>query len=178
MRAALVIIALLSACSASDGPAAWAVDPIWVEPVADGGILGFQSWQLYRSGWDNGYNERHYVCAVVVRIDGTPTDCDGCDLAWSMQTRLQETDCEGPNDDRYLALEGLNLTLPTPAANEEAPYPGQSSIVQADYGGGWEPYGWAWPAALDENRASTSDGTFSGDEPFQLRPTLLWDLTL
>jgi hypothetical protein len=160
MRAVLVITTLLTACSTSGGLAAWAVDPIWVEPVADGGVLGFQTWQLYGAGWDNGYNDRHYVCAVVVRIDGTPTDCDG------------------PSDDRYLGLEAIQLTLPSPTANEEAPYPGQSSLVAADYGADWEPYGWGWPAALDQGRTSTSDGTFAGDEPFQLRPTVLWDLTL
>ena len=174
----LFCIMSMAACSSDPGSPAWAIDPIWIEPVDQDAVRGFQTWQVYGPGWDNGYAERHYICAAIVRIDGQPTECESCDVAWEVQTRLVETDCEGLDTERFLTLERLQLRAAGVRADDRAPYAGQSALVDADYGAGWEPYGWAWPTAVEQGRASTSEGVFDGTEPFQLQPTLLWDLTL
>ena len=178
MRVLGLIVLLMPACTPTGGPPAWAVDPIWIEPTDEGGIQGFQSWELFDAGWSKGYSERHYLCAVVVRISGNPSSREDCTNAWDITTRILETDCDNVDPNEFLGLEALAFIATNATAEEEAPYPGQSAIIRADYGQGWEPYGWGWPSALDQGIASTSDGTFSGTEPFQLRPTLLWDLSL
>lgn len=177
MRTALLTLPLVVGCASDPGPAEWAVDPIWLDATDTDGIEGVHTWELFGGRWDNGFKQRHYVCGVVVALSGTPVACDDCQ-AWDIETAWIESDCDDVERERYLSLRGLSLRRATGAEDAQAPWPGQSVWVEADYGQGLQPYGWGWPAALDQGRASTSDGTFDGSEPFQLRPTQLWDLTL
>jgi hypothetical protein len=178
-KATALLCLAASGCAAPTGVPAWAVDPIWLEPAGDEAVFGFQSWELFGEGWTSGYGAQHYVCAVVVRLDGTAsTPCPECDAAWTFSTRLVETDCadEHVSAERFLALERVGLG-PLPVGLEgDTPHPGQTASAYADYGRGWEPYGFGWPAALDAGEAVAGDGAWDGVEPFQLRPNLLWDL--
>lgn len=178
MRPTPLLLPLLAACHAAPGPATWAVDPLWIEGADEGGLHGFQTWELFDQHWDNNHHERHYVCGAVVRLFGDPVSCEDCDGAWSIRTRLVETDCTEDDIDinRFTGLRELSLRAVGSVPTDAAPYPGQSTFADADYGAGLAPYGWAWPAALDHGVATSSDGSFDGSEPYQLRPTVLWDL--
>lgn len=164
--------ALLLACSTPTPTPAWAWDPIWLEPVgAD--AHGFQTWLFYGPEWAEDQDDRHYVCAVVVELDGTPTDCDAedaCGVAWTVAPTVLESDCADPTiAEQPLLVSVTRLALGGPVVAEDLPWPGLTSTGWVDYGGGWEVHGRAWPEALDLGR-SVSSGTWDGVEPFSFVP--------
>lgn len=168
-----LLLPLLFACKGPDTVPAWAWDPIWLEPL-DGGAHGFQTWQLYGERWADGYDDKHYVCAVVVELYGAPVTCDAepeCTTAWDFgQGTVLETDCADPSiADDPLFTSVTRVGLGAPVSGDEIPWPGLTSVGWVDYGGGWEVHGTAWPEALDLGRSVTS-GEWDGVEPFQFVP--------
>ena len=175
MKPAFVILTLAgSGCTAAPGPAAWAVDPMWLDPSEDL-VTGFQTWEFFDDGWTSGYGERHYVCGVVVRVEGVPAadPCEGCDASWEVDARVTETDCPFDDVGRFTTLQGVGVGPAPEGLTDEAPHPGLSLAAWADYGDGWVGYGWAFPAAIEEQGTRTE---WDGDAPLTLRPTLLWEV--
>lgn len=162
---------LLVACAPEPPSApAWAYDPIWLEPAAAEGVHGFQTWELFGAGWEKRYDDRYYVCAVVVEVTGVPAACDvdACTEAWSVTVAPADTDC-----DPELALDPLfssllGVALGGPAPDESAPWPGQTTVGWADYGNGWEVHGDAYPEVLDAG--GSASGAWDGVEPFLFVP--------
>lgn len=170
------ITALLAGCSAGTTPY-WAMDPITLYPQR-GGLHGIESWELFSEGWGRHFNQRFYVCGIVVELNGTETTpCDRCTQAWSVQTSLVETDCaDGVADDaHYLALDAIGIGDSLPDVTGKVPYEGQSSGAWASYGDGWEAYGWAYPKALDDGD-SVQDAAWDGTKPFALLPAYAWQI--
>ncbi|MEQ1570196.1 MAG: hypothetical protein ABMA64_31470 [Myxococcota bacterium] len=164
---------------APDLTPAWAYDPIWLEPSGDG-VHGFQSWEVFGPKWPASYNDRHYVCAVVVELDGVPTECDAepaCAVAWEVTPTLAQSDCgeAGLGDDPLFASLG-KLALGGAATGEEIGWPGKTSVGWADYGNGWEIHGEAYPEVLDLGGAADS-GEWDGVEPFLFVPQSAFPVT-
>lgn len=180
MRGAWFGFAVLAGCADTETPV-WALDPIWVEPSEGGDVYGFQTWELYAEPWKKKLNERYYVCSVVLELFGlerTPDPtCPACTQAWEMRPALLESDCESERaaDDGWLALRGVALGAVPEDLVALDPYPGQSLGVYADYGAGWEPFGWGWPEALD-TRGAAVEPVWDGAQAFVLWPAYAWSL--
>ncbi len=158
---------------------AWALDPIYLEPTAEG-VYGIQAWELFTEGWDRRFAARHYLCAVLVELEGVPTDqgCSACAHRWAVETRLLESDCapEIAEDPRFLALGAVGLAEALPEVAGKVPHEEDAYGAWARYGqDGWTVYGWAYPEALDHGQTPAS-ATWDGEEPFQLWPAFVWDL--
>jgi hypothetical protein len=163
---------LLAGCRPDLTPT-YAYDPIWLEPAEEGGIHGFQTWQIYGPDWPDSYADKHYVCSVLVELVGLPTECDAdedCTFAWETLPEVRETDCEAPDfaqGELFLSL--LRVGLGGPAAGEGVPWPDLTSVGWADYGNGWEIHGNAYPAALDDG-AKVDSREWDEQEPFLMVP--------
>lgn len=174
--------ALLVGCAKNDGVPAWAMDPVWIEPQVDGSIYGFQSWELFSTPWSRHFNDRFYVCSVVVEFEGQPGDggeaCTDCVASFAVSPSILETDCADGVAERagFLDLRRVGIG-PVPADLVAGdPYPGQSQGGYVDYGGGnWVTHGWAWPEAL-ESRGMVEDASWNGLQPFTLWPAYVWSL--
>jgi hypothetical protein len=172
------LLIALAACTPDLTPA-WAFDPIWIEPMTGDAVHGFQTWEIYGPKWPSSYSDRHYVCSVVVEIEGAPIPCDaeeGCTWAWDITAALVESDCA----DAELAEDGLfvsldRLALGGPSTSEDAPWPQHTSVGWADYGNGWEVHGSAYPEALDLG-AQVESGEWDGVQPFLLVPESAFSL--
>lgn len=157
------------------------MDPVWLEPTADG-VHGFQTWEFFSKRWSKNFKDRHYICSIVVELQGEErapdATCSGCTRAWEIYPTVLETDCDATmaSDTSYLALRGLALAPVDTELREDDPYPGQSQGGVADYGAGWEPHGWAYPESLDASGAAESVA-WDGEQPFVLWPAYVWDLT-
>lgn len=172
----------LTACAGDDGSPAWAFDPLWLEPTADGGVYGFQTWEVFSERWTKQFDERYYLCSVVVELSGSPIqvegDCSGCELAWSVTPSLLETDCGDAiaADPGFLSLSRVGLGEVGADLIEGDPYPTRSAGGYADYGDGvWVAHGWAYPEALD-TRGSVVDSDWNEEQPFTFWPAWVWDL--
>jgi hypothetical protein len=153
----------------------WAFDPVSVLPDGEA-ITGVHTWQLYGARWERSNDDRHYVCAVLVQIDGEPVACDaedGCEHAWSVTPTLLESDCAAGvwEDPLFVSLQRLALGGVAPGA---VPYPGQTLTSYADYGGGWEVHGHAYPEALDQGQPAAEG--WDGSQAFLWLPTLAFPL--
>ena len=165
----MLAAALLVGC-APRGPVAWGSDPIWLAQADEGGVYGFQTWRLYRDGWQRKQRDRFYACAVLVELSGDPTEpCDGCSHAFGVSAAVIESDClEGMQDDaRFTGLTAL--ALGQLGSTADSPYPSQSYDSHADYGYGWEPHGLAWPADLDHG-AILTDPSWEAGHAFHFEP--------
>jgi hypothetical protein len=172
------LLLILAACSPDLTPS-WAWDPIWLEPVDDGGVHGFETWQIYGPNWPSHQNDRNYVCAVVVELTGAPTACDevdGCAFAWDVTVTPAQSDCAEGFDQDPLFQSLQRLGFGPPSTDPEAPWPGQTTEAYADYGNGWEVYGDGYPAALDDGGQAGS-ATWDGTEPYLLVPTSSFQIT-
>jgi len=162
-----------TACG-SDTEAAWAFDPIYLEP--DGvDITGFQTWEYFTEAWAKRQAGKHYLCSVVITLQGSPTACDDCTGAWQVEPTILESDCPADLAESALPLSLKRVGIGPLSDAPDAPYPAHSSVSWADYGHGWERHGWAYPERLDQGRdapASPWDGT----EPYTLWPTSAWPL--
>ncbi len=159
----------LLAC-APDRTPTWAWDPIWLEPTPEEGAHGFQTWQLYGPEWASRPDDRLYACAVVVELEGEPVACDtaDCERAWSIVPTLLETDCAGDLGEAPLFLTLRALAIGGRAPDDEAAWPGLTSIGLADYGDGWQPHGQAYVEALD--RGGEGALGWTGEDPFLFVP--------
>jgi hypothetical protein len=168
-----LLLPLVTACATSDEPV-WAFDPIYIEPAGDG-FFGFETWQVYSKRWVEHPEARYYLCSVVEQLEGTPGVCSDCAISWDVVPSLVETDCpRGTEDDPiFTSLRGLGFGDPAPAA--DAPHPGSTTEVQADYGFGWEDYGQAWPEVLDSGGTTTTPD-WDGEQAFDLWPNGAWAL--
>ena len=176
-----MLLLTLFACNHDTTPA-WAMDPIWIAPQEITGVYGFQTWELFSSKWGKKYDDKHYLCSIVVEFEGVPDTsgetCRDCDLAWQVTPAQLETDCpDGADDDPgFLSLSRIGLGLRPSDLADDDPWPGQSVGAFADYGSGdWVPYGWGYPEALD-NRGSVDSTEWDGEQAFQLWPAYLWNL--
>ena len=160
-----------SGCTVSLEPT-WAFDPIWLEATGPTEVFGVQTWQIYGPSWDRSNRDRHYVCSVLVEFEGTAIPCDAedtCDAAWSLQREVVESDClraVDTSDPLFVSLRRLALGSPSRGVN--APHPLASVRSWADYGGGWERHGHAYPDALDRGEAG---GALSDGNPHTSMPT-------
>lgn len=169
----IALMLLLMGCTPSDQPA-WALDSLWIEPTAEG-VHGFHTWELFGPGWEGGLEPRHYLCAVVVEVEGVlvgAEDCQGCEPAWSVQGTLLESDCEPPwsQDPRWTEARGVALGPLGADLVEDDPHPGTSVGGHVDYGDGWMPHGWAWSDTQEPA------GEWDGSVPFVLWPAWAWPL--
>lgn len=174
-RLPLLTSLLLGACASEETPA-WAFDPIRLEPAGTADVLGFQTWHVYAEPWAKSRDERHFVCAVVTELVGTPsTACPDCDVAWAVASTQLETDCAPAvgDDPLFTSVVGIGLSAGAPSA--DAPHPGLTTVGHVDYGFGWEVHGDAWPEALDTGGTAES-ADWTGTAPFALWPTAIWPL--
>ncbi len=170
---------LFAACSSRPGLAAWAFDPIVLQPEGLSDVTGFQTWEVYDDRW-NGESKagKHFVCAVVVSFSGSAsTSCPECTESWDVQTELLESDCP----DSWLRLETFPDSLRAVgigslSVDEDAPWPQSTWVGWIDEGYGWTEHGWAWPTLLDDGGTQVRDG-WNGDDSFSLWPTSAWQLT-
>jgi len=176
MARALASAALLVAACAPDTERSWAFDPIELRPTEEGGVTGFQTWELFSEKWDKNHAEKHYICAVVVEFEGAVTSCTSCVAAWEVTTSVLESDCDAAivDDPMFTSLVGIGLG--NLSEDPAAPHPGSTSEGRADYGAGWETHGLAWPKTLDEG--GTAGAAWDGVEPFTLWPTAAWPLEI
>lgn len=176
MRILLAMPIVMSfACKVDDTPT-WAFDPIYVEPQGDD-LYGFQTWEFFGKAWQKKQRKKHYLCSVVVELLGTAMDpCDGCDLAWSIESALLETDCSPSlaENEAFTALQGLALGDVDSEIEVDNPYPGDSLGGYVSYEEeAWEPHGWAYPTAYDYGEAPTVEWD---DEPFMFWPAFVWEV--
>jgi hypothetical protein len=162
---------LLAGCRPDLTPT-YAYDPIWLEPAEEGGMHGFQTWQIYGPDWPDRYSDRHYVCSVLVELVGLPTECDAeeCAFAWQTTPELRETDCEPTSlADGPLFLSLQRVALGGPAPGPDVPWPELTSVGWTDYGNGWEIHGDAYPAALDDG-GDADTPEWDEQQPFLMVP--------
>ncbi|MBX2796672.1 MAG: hypothetical protein KTR31_03350 [Myxococcales bacterium] len=150
----------------------WAFDPVWLETSAPGEVFGLQTWQIYGPEWDSANRQKHYVCSVLVELTGTEVPCDaedGCDQAWSLQREVLQSDCLGAVDTTDPLFVSLRrIAFGSPSRGAAAPHPLSSQRSWADYGGGWERHGHAYPEDLDRGEGG---GAFTDGHPFTSMPT-------
>ena len=173
MRNPALLVLGLCACSSPTDPS-WAIDTIDLEREDSGAVNGFHTWSLYADGWSRRPGRRHYVCSVVVQLDGEamPPDCSDCTLAWKLEPSFLETDCtaENADDPRWLTLEAL--AVGPVESSDDLPHPDQTLRGWADYGDGWVEHGWSYPAHLDTGAAAPPDGL----ESLLFYPLYAWEL--
>lgn len=178
-RCALPLLAALVGCVPTSPTPFYALDPIYLEPTPQG-VYGVQSWELFSEEWGRRFAARHYLCAVIVELEGIPTTegCPECSHRFRVEATLLESDCDAAvaEDPRFLALAALGLGEDRPEVEAKVPHPDASSGAWADYGEGWEPYGWAWPEELDHGGTPAST-EWDEARPFQLWPAYVWELT-
>lgn len=177
MNRAILLLALASACTPSTEPT-WALGSIYLEPEGEG-ATGFITWAIYGEDWDRRMDERHYLCAVVTRIDASPgSACQGCTQGFEITARPLESDCE----------EGFETTTPLPqltalglgdvpselSANNPHPNIARGSWAKWN-GGPWTTWGWMWPEEL-EYTSNVEDGEWDGRRPFVGWPAWAWEL--
>lgn len=170
-----MLLALAMACQANR--AVWAYDPILLPPQDHTPDRAWQTWNLYQRRWQRSGSERAFLCALVVelRLEPGGGGCTSCEHSWAVQPSLLETDCaaELAFQEIWTNLQGLGLGALDP--RPEAPYPGDTWTAYADYGYGWEVYGYAYPEALDYED-SASGLPWTGKEAFRLLPEAAWPL--
>lgn len=177
-----MLLAALLACGSNDTTPAFAMDLVWLEPSGETDVYGFQTWELFSAAWNKKYSDKHYVCSIVVELNGEPDTsgeiCRDCDVAWQVTAELLETDCaDGVADDPdFFTLSRVGLGPVPDDLVADDPWTGQSHGAFADYGGGdWVPYGWGYPESLD-NRGSADSTDWDGAQAFQLWPAYVWSL--
>lgn len=177
MNRAILLLALASACTPSTEPT-WALGSIYLEPEDDG-ATGFISWSIYGADWDRRMDERHYLCAVVTRIDASPgSACPDCTVGFGVASRPLETDCpEGFDTDTPLPqLSALGLGPVPSELVAENPYPDVSLGSYAQWNGGpWTTWGWMWPEELEYTN-TVEDGEWDGRRTFVGWPSWAWEL--
>lgn len=164
--AVLLVSVALPGCGSNEP--AWAIDPTFLDPGASP-ARGNQTWQIYAEPWTRRFDARHFVCAVLVDLEITPSepDCPGCTQAFTVAPTLVDTDCPE-------ALAGLPdwtslVRLGLGEVPGDGPHP-SSAHAWADHGAGWADWGWAHPDALDRGETPGSP-TWNGDEPFAFVPS-------
>lgn len=167
---ALLPLVLGAGCAAEEEPY-WALDPLWTE-VDSQTLYGFQTWELFARPWGRTGKAKHYLCAVVVELEAEAREpdpsCTGCSQAWAVQPSLLESDCDPQlaEDLRFLSLRGLAVGPVEEELVEADPYPEASLGGRADYGAGWEPHGWVYPATWDVEGSPQS--------PWDIEQQLIW----
>jgi hypothetical protein len=166
----------LAGCSADLTPA-WAWDPIWLEGADGAEVHGFQTWEIFGPKWPQRQRDKHFVCSVLVELEGVGSACDapGCAAAWDVVPSVLETDCPDPALAESPLFTSLGrLALGGAYIAEDAPWPGRTTVSHADYGGGWEVHGWAYPEAYD--RGGAGDPAWTGEDPFLFTPAAAFPL--
>jgi len=174
-RAGLAAALLLASCTPDPGAPFWALDPVALYPEGDA-VYGLQTWEVFGERWGRRFQERWYICSVVVEFDGSPTEpCEGCTHAWAVEPAFVESDCPDATAEQanFLDLTHVGIGGPAPTVESDDPHPGESIGAWADYGEGWTEYGWAYPQALDEGG---DGGAWDETAPFTLWPAWAWEL--
>jgi hypothetical protein len=172
---------LLAAGCSGDASPTWAFDPLWLEPTEDGGVYGFQTWNVYAEAWTKSFDEGEFLCAIVVEVEGAPSAgeaCPDCELAWDTTATVLETDCADSlaADPGFTSLTRVGIGPVGPDLGADDPYPARSHGGYADYGTGeWVPHGWAYPEALD-TRGQAAETDWDGEQAFTFWPAFYWDL--
>lgn len=171
----LIRNSVLLGCAACSSPTPfWALDPVFIAPTVEG-TSGTVTWQVYSEAWKKKFSEKHYLCSVIVGLEATPsaTDCEACVVAFELTSEVTDSDCSEAllADPLFLSTRRIGVG----ALNDAGPYTGASSVGWADYGGGWEVHGWAYPEAVANGQQPTSF-TWDGIEAFSFTPTAAWQL--
>jgi hypothetical protein len=170
----LLLLAPCFAACAPDLTPTWGFDPIYLEPDGQQ-VYGFETWQIYAEKWAKKPVDRYYVCAVVVQLEGTPSSCPDCTVAWNVTAELVESDCAGTLSEDPLFTSVIGLGLGEPSTNPDAPHPDLTVVGWVDYGSGWEIHGDAWPEILDSGGVA-ADAEWDGEKAFTFWPGALWPL--
>ncbi len=177
-RLAILVLPLwISACGADTHPV-WAADTLYVEPDGDG-VYALQSWEVFGDRWARRGSDRHYICAVVVELEGTAAEpCDGCDATWTLAGSLLESDCDDAfvTEAQFPTATGLGIGSLDTSLVEDDPWPQQSSGGLIAYDdGALVAHGWAFPQALDQGEAPSAT-TWDGSQPFVWWPAFAWEV--
>ena len=172
-------LVLLPACAPDLGPPVWAVDSLFLEPLAAGAVQGVQSWSLYDAAWGEARRPGRLVCAAVVELSGGEVDgvCQGCNIQWAVTATLVEHDCpDGSLEGTTLFedVKGIGLGPLDPDLADESPSDEARGGWIQYRGLGWQAHGWAWPdgaVARDE-----PFGPWDGERPFVFWPAFAWSL--
>ncbi len=175
----LPLLLIGAGCTPEDRTPTWAADPMWITPASDGAIYGFEKWQIYAEPWLEEPEKKHYLCAVVMEIEGTPItpDCEGCPDAWSITTRMSESDCDDKTtaNPLFFQLTRLGLGTVDDAIEDEPPYEEALGSWAAYEGEIWESHGWAYPSIAAEGETPTT-WEWNTQEPFDLIPAWSWPI--
>jgi len=168
----LLITALSGGCTKDEEPK-WAFDLIYLE-TDETGAYGFINWEVFSRRWSKRQAAKHYLCSVVVELEGTPdTDelCMGCSDAWTLSSTVADSDC--PAATQELAL----FTSPTGLAIGAVPSELADHMPLSDINAGsyisyadeeWQAHGWA----LEPD----NEGGWTGGDELSLWPAYAWDL--
>jgi hypothetical protein len=180
MRIGIGLLGLLMGCLPDDGTPVWAIDPIYLEPTADEGVYGFQSWHLYSERWASQFSPRYHVCSVVVELVGAAVpspQCAECTKTWEVMPTLLEHDCdeEVAANPTFLSIRRVGLAQTHEVLEDGDPHPSSSTGGVVRYGNDyWEYHGWAYPETLDEG--DPAPATWDGEHTFVWWPAWVWDL--
>lgn len=175
----------LSGCATSDTPR-WALQHASVTMAPDGAsISGYQTWEFYREGWEEGRDQEDHLCARVQSIEGDaeptlPSGCPGCIASFSLTLAELQTDCAGDeaDDPSYAGVTLYAIGSVDNSVTELDPYPGDSM--------GWyvawstedvDPIGFAYNDALDAGEEPEAAGLVAG-LTYTLWPAFVWDLAV
>jgi hypothetical protein len=164
--------ALCGGCAKDEDPK-WAFDPIYLE-INDTEAYGFISWEIFSRRWSKRQAAKHYLCTVVVEVEGTSDTgelCTGCSDAWTLSATIADSDCPSATQELELFTSPTGLAIgavPSELA-DQMPLAGINagsyiSYDQAD----WQAHGWA----LEPDNQSP----WEGGAELSLWPAFAWDL--
>jgi len=168
--------ASLSGCAVNDHPV-WAIDPMYVEPTDDG-IYALVSWEIFGDRWRHRMAERHYICGVVVSLQGTPTDsCETCDNAWDVTSTVVEDDCDEffMGEAIFPEITGLGLGSLPADLTDDAPFERVHGGFVSYDGGELLPHGWAYAESY-ETTGTPAETDWDQEQAFVFWPAFAWEI--
>lgn len=180
----LLCLALLCACDTGKVPA-WALQHAQVTVSPDGSsISGYQTWEFFGEGWEQGREQEEHVCARVQALVGAaeptlPEGCPGCIGSFELTLEELETDCTGSeaDDPSYAGVTRYAIGAVDASVTDLDPYPGDSL--------GWyvawsteevDALGYAYNDALERGEEPEAPGWVAGLS-YVLWPAFVWDLS-
>lgn len=167
------LTALLCAGCTTDEDPKWAFDIVYLE-IDDSAVEGFISWELFGRRWSKRQAAKHYLCTVVVEVQGsidTGELCTGCSDAWTLSSSVADSDCPSGTEELELFTSptGLAIGAVSNELAEQLPLAGITAGSYVSYNNeDWQPHGWV----LEPDYESAWVG---GDE-LSLWPAFAWDL--
>jgi hypothetical protein len=159
-------------CTTDDTPR-WAFDIVYLE-IDESTVEGFITWEVFSRRWTKRQAAKHYLCAVVVEVEGsvdTGELCTGCSDAWTLTSTVADTDCaEGTEElELFTSPTGLAIGAVSNELADQMPLAGINAGSYISYNNeDWQTHGWV----LEPDYASP----WAGGDELSLWPAFAWDL--